>query len=66
MVRPLHLPRQYSGKGDAMLRHYSIQRLSDEEWMEIEEILLDELEIQTWYGITFLEAFGEETLVTLQ
>jgi len=49
-----------------MLRHYSILRLSDQEWMEIEEVLLDELDIQSWYGITFLNAIGEETIVTLQ
>jgi len=50
----------------AMQRHYSNKRLTEREWMEIEEILLDELEYQCWYGVTFLNWFGEETLVMLQ
>lgn len=49
-----------------MQQHYSIQRLSDQEWMEIEEVLLDEMDLQCWYGVAFLDSFGEETLVTLQ
>ena len=50
----------------AMQRHYSTKQLTKQEWMEIEEILLDELDIQCWYGVTFLNWFGEETLVMLQ
>jgi hypothetical protein len=34
--------------------------------MEIEEVLLDEMDLQCWYGVAFLDSFGEETLVTLQ
>lgn len=49
-----------------MQRRFSIRRLTEREWMEIEEVLLDEMEIQCWYGITFLECFGEETLVMMQ
>ena len=49
-----------------MQRHYSNKRLTEREWMEIEEVLLDEIEIQCWYGITFLDCLGEETLVMLQ
>ena len=54
------------GKEDTMQWHYSRQRLTAQEWMEIDEILLDELDIQCWYGVTFLSLFGGETLVTLQ
>jgi len=49
-----------------MQRRYSLRRLTDREWMEIEEILLDELEIQCWYAVTFLDCFEEETLVMTQ
>lgn len=49
-----------------MRRHYSRKQLTEEEWLEIEEVLLDEMDFQCWYGVTFLNWFGGETLVTLQ
>lgn len=49
-----------------MQRRFSVRRLTEREWMEIEEVLLDEMEIQCWYGITFLEYLGGETLVMMQ
>ena len=48
-----------------MQRRYSMKRLTEREWKEIEEILLDELDIQCWYAVTFLNSYGE-TLVLLQ
>ncbi|MBI2620451.1 MAG: hypothetical protein HYW57_10250 [Ignavibacteriales bacterium] len=49
-----------------MPEHYSQRRLTEREWREIEAILLDQMEMQGWYGVTFLPTLGEEILLTTQ
>ncbi len=49
-----------------MQLHISTRPLTEREWEEIEEVLLEEIEIQQWYGITALEGFDGEVFVLLQ
>lgn len=49
-----------------MERHFSTRPLTDEEWEEIEAVLLDEIEIQAWYSITFESALGGELMIVIQ
>lgn len=49
-----------------MPEHYSQKPLTEREWREIEAILLDEMEIQEWYGVTFAPSLGGEILLTIQ
>jgi hypothetical protein len=49
-----------------MQLHISIKPLTDREWEEIEEVLLEEIEIQCWYGVTALPGFDEDVLVPIQ
>lgn len=51
---------------DAMQLHISTRPLTEREWEEIEEILLEEMEIQQWYGITALAGYEEDVIVLLQ
>ena len=53
-------------KEHAMRHHYSTKRLSRREWLEIEEILLDEMDIQCWYGVTYCSLLGEEIYLAIQ
>lgn len=49
-----------------MQLHISTRPLTEREWEEIEEILLEEMEIQQWYGITALAGYEEDVIVLLQ
>lgn len=49
-----------------MSQHFSQRPLTEREWRQIEAILLDELEIQAWYGVTFLPSLGGEIVLTTQ
>jgi len=49
-----------------MQRHFSTRPLTDEEWEEIEAVLLDEIEIQAWYSVTFDSVLGGELVIPIQ
>lgn len=49
-----------------MRQRYSLKRLSRREWKEIEEVLLDELDTQCWYGVTYCSLLGGEIFLALQ
>jgi hypothetical protein len=49
-----------------MQRHFSTRPLRDEEWEEIEAVLLDEIEIQVWYSIAFDSTLGGELVIPIQ
>ena len=49
-----------------MQLHISTRPLTEREWEEIEEVLLEEIEIQQWYGVTVLRKFGGEIFVVIQ
>jgi len=49
-----------------MQRHFSIKPLKDEEWEEIEAVLLDEIEIQMWYSIAVDPVLGGELVIPIQ
>jgi len=49
-----------------MQLHISTRPLTEREWEEIEGVLLEEMEIQQWYGITALAGFDDDVFVFLQ
>lgn len=49
-----------------MQRHISTIPLTEREWEEIEEVLLDEMDTQCWYGITALPGFEGDVLLMIQ
>ncbi len=49
-----------------MQLHISTIPLTDREWEEIEEVLLEEIEIQEWYGVTVLPGFDVDVLMMIQ
>lgn len=49
-----------------MQYHISTRPLTEEEWEQIENILLDELEIQVWYGVVVLRTLEGELLIPIQ
>lgn len=49
-----------------MQLHVSTRPLTDREWEEIEEVLLEEIEIQQWYVVTALPKFQVEVLIMIQ
>lgn len=49
-----------------MRMQYRFSPLSKEERELLETILLEEMDVQSWYAITFSSIFGEEVFITLQ
>jgi hypothetical protein len=49
-----------------MNKRYSLKKLSEREQEEMQYILVEQIEQQCWYGITYLELLTDEILVTLQ
>lgn len=49
-----------------MRLHISTQPLSDREWEEIEEVLLQEMETQRWYAVVVLPSLRVELFVAVQ
>lgn len=45
---------------------YRFTPLSKDERELLETILLEEMEVQSWYAITFSSIFGEEVFITIQ
>ena len=49
-----------------MRRRYTFAHLSKWEREFLEAVLMEEVEIQAWFAVTWCDLLGEETLVTLQ
>lgn len=49
-----------------MKMEYRFTPLSKDERELLETILLEEMEVQSWYAITFSSIFGEEVFITIQ
>lgn len=49
-----------------MKKNYRFGNLSKDEKEFHEMILLEEIEIQSWYAVTYSTIFGEEILLTVQ
>jgi hypothetical protein len=46
--------------------NYRFTQLSKDEREYLEMILLEEMELQSWYAVTFSSIFGEELFLTVQ
>jgi len=49
-----------------MQLHISTRPLTEREWEEIEGVLLEEMEIQQWYGVTVLPGFHDDVFIMIQ
>ena len=49
-----------------MKMHYRFNPLSKDERELLEIILLEEMDVQSWYAVTYSSIFGEEIFVPLQ
>ncbi len=49
-----------------MKMHYRFSPLSKDERELLETILLEEMDVQAWYAVTFCCIFGEEIFLTIQ
>lgn len=49
-----------------MKKQYRFSPLSKDERELLEMILLEEMEVQSWYAVTFSAIFGEEVFLTIQ
>lgn len=54
------------GKEEAMYFNYYFAHLSSAERELLEMILLEEMEIQAWFTVTYSNILGEEIFLTLQ
>ena len=52
--------------GKKMKKRYVFGRLSKNERETLEQILLEEMEVQTWYAIAYCTSLGGEIMVTIQ
>jgi hypothetical protein len=52
--------------GGAMKRKYQFRDLSRDEREYLEMILLEEIDVQSWYSITYSKIFGEEIILAVQ
>jgi hypothetical protein len=52
--------------GGNMKKKYQFADLSKDEKEYLEMILLEEIDIQSWYAITYSTIFGEEQILTVQ
>jgi hypothetical protein len=57
--------RRKWGEGK-MKKKYMFGKLSKSERETLEQILLEEMEIQTWYAVLFSSVMGGETLISIQ
>ncbi|MEE9289175.1 MAG: hypothetical protein V3U69_06275 [Bacteroidota bacterium] len=48
------------------MKHYQLRYLTWEQQKQIEHILLEELELQSWYSIFFIASSKTEILISLQ
>ena len=49
-----------------MKMHYYFDRLSKDEKELLEAILMEEIDIQVWYALAWIDLFGGEVFVHLQ
>ncbi len=49
-----------------MKRKYRFSELSKDEREYLEMILLEEIDVQSWYSITYSSIFGEEIIIAIQ
>ncbi len=49
-----------------MKRKYRFSELSKDEREYLEMILLEEIDVQSWYSITYSSIFGEEVIIAVQ
>ena len=49
-----------------MKRKYHLHPVSQEERMVMEYLLLNEMEIQSWFGVVFLDLWKTEGIICLQ
>lgn len=49
-----------------MKRKYRFSELSKDEREYLEMILLEEIDVQSWYSVTFSSIFGEEVILAIQ
>lgn len=49
-----------------MKRKYQFRDLSRDEREYLEMILLEEIDVQSWYSITYSKIFGEEIILAVQ
>jgi hypothetical protein len=56
----------YSRKEDTMKINYSFPRLSQGEREYLEMVLLEEIEMQSWFAVTYMRSLGGEIFLMLQ
>ena len=49
-----------------MKRHYFFRHMSKSERKFLQSVLMEELQIQSWYAITWSALLGGETIVNVQ
>lgn len=52
--------------GSAMKRKYRFSELSKDEKEYLEMILLEEIDVQSWFSITYSSIVGEEVVLAIQ
>jgi len=52
--------------GAAMKRKYRFSELSKDEKEYLEMILLEEIDVQSWFSITYSSIVGEEVVLAIQ
>jgi hypothetical protein len=58
--------RAHQRKEDPMKITYSFPRLSQGEREYLEMVLLEEIDVQTWYSVAYSRALGGEFFLMLQ
>lgn len=58
--------QSHKQSGGTVKMEYRFTPLSKDERELLETILLEEMEVQSWYAITFSSIFGEEVFITIQ
>ena len=49
--------------GGTMARKYIFRRMTREEQEEFEQILLEQIELQEWFSVTFIEMWNCEVVI---
>jgi hypothetical protein len=57
---------EQSGKEGAMRIQYRFARLTKDQRELLEMVLMEEMDVQRWYSVTFVTALGREAILTLQ
>lgn len=54
------------GKEGAMRIQYRFARLTKDQRELLEMVLMEEMDVQRWYSVTYVTALGREALLPLQ